>query len=251
MSNAANVAILDGFRTGIVSSAGLSVPCPWSRSAAAEHRGEDVGVSLTCLAEYPLYRWGPITHAPSLLDGDGGFPRTAADLGEHADSDELRRECRAQVERAVWWGFDPTHLRSHRDALSQRPELFDVMLDLAIEYQLPLSLPDADVDLGFPARSLAADEGVLVVDHVIEAPLGRSAGATLDAALAELKAGVTELRVRPAVDCAELRAITGNWATHVADHHLVTADWSMRAGLRRSGAEVIGYRELRAAQRRG
>ncbi len=52
----------------------LMVPCPWAREASSRYRGEDVGVHLTLNAEYELYRWGPITHAPSLLGGDGGFP---------------------------------------------------------------------------------------------------------------------------------------------------------------------------------
>ena len=38
------------------------------------------------------YRWGPITQAPSLLSGDGGFPRSIDDLWEHADPEEVRRE---------------------------------------------------------------------------------------------------------------------------------------------------------------
>ena len=82
------------------------MPCPWAREAAARFRGEDVGVALTLNAEFDVYRWGPMTHAPSLLDGDGGFPRTLDDAWDHADLDEVRRECRAQIERAVLWGFD-------------------------------------------------------------------------------------------------------------------------------------------------
>ena len=41
-----------------------------AREAAARFRGEDVGVHLTINAEWDLYRWGPITQSPSLLDGD-------------------------------------------------------------------------------------------------------------------------------------------------------------------------------------
>ena len=50
--------------TASATSATLMVPCPWAREAAARYRGEDVGVHLTLNAEYDLYRWGPITHAP-------------------------------------------------------------------------------------------------------------------------------------------------------------------------------------------
>ncbi len=130
-----------------------------------------------------------------------------------------------------------------------RPELFDVMLDLSIDYALPLSLPGPGLDLGFPARDLAADEGVLVIDHVVEAPPGKAARPFLDQALNRLEPGITELRVRPAADTAELRAITEGWASQVADHYLVTSDWTFRSALERSGAELIGYRQLRTAQR--
>ncbi len=93
--HAGNLAIYEALRNGSATTATLMVPAPWACGAAAQYRGEDVGVGLTLNAEHDLYRWGPITQAPSLLDGDGGFPRTAADLWDHADLDEVRRECRA------------------------------------------------------------------------------------------------------------------------------------------------------------
>ena len=39
-----------------------------------------MGVALTLNAEFELYRWGPITYAPSLLDGNGGMPSTVGDV---------------------------------------------------------------------------------------------------------------------------------------------------------------------------
>lgn len=248
-SNAANLGVLEAMRSGVGTTTELQVPCPWARAAAAAHQGEDVGVCLTVNAEHDLYRWGPITQAPSLLDGDGGFPRTPADLWEHADVDEVRRECRSQLERAVLWGFDPSHLSAHLNALCARPEFFDVYLELAIDYRLPISLPDPSVDLGFPARQLAADEGVLVPDRVVAAPWNHEARPVLDAALLALEPGVTELHVRPAVDSPELRSLTPHWAAWVADLHLVTSDWVFRSALARSGAELIGFRQIRQAQR--
>ena len=117
----ANVAIYEALRDGLATSATLMVPCPWARDAAAMYRGEDVGVHLTLNSEWSNYRWGPITHSPSLLDGDGGFPRTVEDVWDHADLDEVRKECRAQVERAIYWGFDVTHLDSHMGTMQLRP----------------------------------------------------------------------------------------------------------------------------------
>src|ERR1035438_10363459 len=164
--HSANVGVFECLATGTVTSATLMVPCPWAREASSRYRGEDVGVHLTVNAEYELYRWGPITHAPSLLGGDGGFPRTVEDVWDHADLDEVRRECRAQIERAILWGFDVSHLDSHMGTLQIKSEFFDVYLDLAVEFKLPLRLSGADTEslIGFPFRSLAAEEGVVFPD---------------------------------------------------------------------------------------
>ena len=116
--HSANVGVYECLATGTVTSATLMVPCPWAREASSRYRGEDIGVHLTVNAEYELYRWGPITYAPSLLGGDGGFPRTLEDVWDHADLDEVRRECRAQIERAILWGFDVSHLDAHMGALA-------------------------------------------------------------------------------------------------------------------------------------
>jgi hypothetical protein len=250
LSHATNVGVYEALRSGMASTAGLMVPCPWAREAAARYRGEDVGVHLTLNAEYDLYRWGPITQAPSLLDGDGGFPRTVDDLWDHADLDEVRRECRAQIERAILWGFDVSHLSSHLAALEYRPEFFDVALELAAEFQLPLRLSAATAErqIGFPFRQRAAEEGVCAPDHLVRTRR-RGARAVLDRLLVEVQPGVTEVVLRPAIDTAELRALAPDWASQVDDHDLVTTGQSLRVLADRAGVTVIGYRQLRELQR--
>src|SRR5246127_2512145 len=160
-SRAANVAIYDALRNGVATSASLMVPCPWARDAAAMYRGEDVGVHLTLNAEWDTYRWGPITHSPSLLDGDGGFPRTQRDVWDHADLDEVRKELRAQIERAIFWGFDVSHLDSHMGTLQLRADFFDVYLEMAVEFALPLRMAGGSAErlIGFPYRRRASGEG--------------------------------------------------------------------------------------------
>jgi chitin disaccharide deacetylase len=248
-SNAANLAIFEALRHGSATTAAIQVPSPWARGAAADYHGEDIGVALTLNSEYDTFRWGPITHGSSLLDGDGGFPRTVTDLWDHADLEEARRECRAQLERAVLWGFDVTHLDAHLGAIYGRPEFFDVYLELALEYRLPASLPDPSVDIGFPARELAAEEGILVPDRVVAVPLPGEARGLLTEALKNLDPGVTELHVRPALDTPELRAITPSWPARVGDAHLISHDSGFRAALQRSGARLVSYRDIRHAQR--
>jgi predicted glycoside hydrolase/deacetylase ChbG (UPF0249 family) len=249
-SHAANAGVYEALRRGIATSASLMVPGPWSREAASRYRGEDVGVHLTLNAEYDLYRWGPITHAPSLLDGDGGFPRTLEDVWDHADLDEARKECRAQIERAIYWGFDISHLASHMGALELRPEFFDVYLELAVEFRLPLRLPDSasEYDIGFPFRRLAAEEGIVVPDHVATAPRAGSRR-ILERLLFDLRPGVTEVVVHPALDTAELRAFAPDWAARVDDHDLVTTDSTVRDLAARARVTLTGYRPLRDLQR--
>jgi predicted glycoside hydrolase/deacetylase ChbG (UPF0249 family) len=250
-SHAANVGVYEALREGVATSATLMVPCPWAREAASRYRGEDVGVHLTLNAEFDLYRWGPITHAPSLLDGDGGFPRTVEDVWEHADVEEVRRECRAQIERAIYWGFDVSHLDSHMGTLQLRPEFFDVYLEMAIEFRLPLRLSGGSSErvAGFPFRKLAAEEGVLFPDHFV---LVRGVGSrrAVERVLFDLRPGVTEIYVHPAVDTAELRSFAPDWAARVDDHDLVTRDHSLRALAERAGVRFVGYREIRELQRR-
>jgi chitin disaccharide deacetylase len=251
-SYATNAGCYAALHRGLATTAGLLVPCPWAREAAARYRGEDIGVTLTLNAEHDLYRWGPITHAPSLLDGDGGFPRTVEDLWDHADLDETRRELRAQIERAILWGFDVSHLWSHLGVLPQRAEFFDLYLELAVDFRLPIGLPEAAAErtIGFPFRRLAAEEGVVVPDHVVPLRPGTSRRG-LERLLHNLKPGVSEVRLRPAVDDAELRAWAPDWGSRVDDYDVLVANAVVQATVERSGAELIGYRTLRDLQRAG
>jgi chitin disaccharide deacetylase len=250
--HAANVAVYESLRSGLATSATLMVPCPWARAAAAAYLGEDVGVHLTLNAEYDLYRWGPITQAPSLLDGDGGFPRTIADVWDHADLDEVRRECRAQIERAILWGFDVSHLDSHMGTLQLKAEFFDIYLELAVDFGLPLRLsgPSTEPLIGFPFRRLAAEEGVVFPDHFVYVS-GVGSRRTIERTVFDLRPGVTELYVHPAADTPELRALAPDWANRVDDHHLVNHDTGLRTMIERSGVELIGFRQLRDLQRNG
>jgi predicted glycoside hydrolase/deacetylase ChbG (UPF0249 family) len=207
-------------------------------------------VQLTLNAEHDLYRWAPITQAPSLLDGDGGFPRTVSDVWDHADLDEVRRECRAQIERAVLWGFDISHLDAHLDALVLRPEFFDIYLELAVDFDLPLRLlgADAEPNVGFPVRKLAADEGVLFADRFATLPPIGTRAAFLDL-LGSLEPGITELTMHPAIDTPELRAIATDWRARVADEVLLVADRGLDQVIAEAGVTLIGYRPLRDAMR--
>ncbi len=243
--------VYQAIRNGVATCASIMVPAPWARYAADQYNGEDIGVHLTLNAEHPLYRWGPLTHAPSLLSGEGGFPRSVDDLWEHADSTEVLRECRAQIERALAWGIDVSHLAPHLTSITLRPEFFDVYLELAVEFKLPIRLPStiSASAAGFPFRQLAADEDIVFPDHFDHDWRTGSRERVL-AALGALEPGVTEIHVQPSIDTAEVRALGDVAIGWIDDLALATSD-ELRNAVTASGAVLIGYRALRDAMRVG
>jgi predicted glycoside hydrolase/deacetylase ChbG (UPF0249 family) len=252
-SHAANVGVYGALREGVATCASIMVPAPWARDAALRYRtSDDIGVHLTLNCEYEAYRFGPITHAPSLLSGEAGFPRRIADLWEHADPEEVLRECRAQIERAIAWDIDVTHLTPHLTAITLRPEFFDVYLELAVEFSLPIRLPStitAD-QAGFPFRNLAAEEGVVFPDHFNHDWRSGSRERVYEE-VRTLQPGVTEIHVQPVIDTLEVRALTDAASGWIDDYELVTNDAQLTELLASSGAVLIGYRQLRDAMRAG
>jgi predicted glycoside hydrolase/deacetylase ChbG (UPF0249 family) len=249
--HAANIGVYESIRAGAATCASIMVPAPWARHAAEMYTpADDIGVHLTLNADLASYRWGPITHAPSLHSGEGGFPRNPEDLWEHADPEEVYRELKAQVERALAWGIDVTHLAPHLTAITLRPEFFDVYLGLACEFELPIRLPStiSEADAGFPFRRLAADEGVLFPDHFDHDWRAGSRDRVLRA-LANLEPGVTELHVQPTIDTPEVRALTDHAEQWIDDYEFVTHDAALPEAIAAAGAVLIGFRDLRAAMR--
>ncbi|MFM8507017.1 MAG: carbohydrate deacetylase [Actinomycetota bacterium] len=248
--HASNVGVLRALHDGVATCASLMVPAPWSRHAVANLRtGDDIGVHLTLVSEHADYRWGPLTYAPSLQSGDGGFPSTLDDLWEHADRDEVLRECRAQVQRAMLWGVDVTHLAPHLTAITLRPEFFDVYLEVAVEYQLPIRLPStvSTTAAGFDFRGLARDEGVFFPDH-FDHDWSSGSRERVMRSIASLQPGVTEIHVQPVIDSPEVRAVGAVTQGWIDDLDLVTSR-ELRDALSAAGAVLIGYREVRDAMR--
>ena len=216
-AHSANAASFDALDKGVISSASIMVPTPWITEVAAyarTHPEADLGLHLTLTAEWQTYRWGSVESkdkVPSLLDPDGTFPNNDSVVAARAKLEEIERELRAQIQRAMALGIRPTHLDSHMGSLFTTPALLAAYVKIAHEYHLPF-LALRNNPFGGPPMPLEPND--IPLDALIQA----FPSVTPDKwkefyvkAIADLKPGLTEIIVHLGHDDAELQAVTVNY----------------------------------------
>ncbi|MBR0683666.1 ChbG/HpnK family deacetylase [Roseomonas eburnea] len=249
-SHAANLATHRALSQGIATDATLMVPCPWAPEAVRLCRGFPIGVHLTLTSEYEGYRWRGLTRGASLHDADGFLPRSAAEALGRLAAEDARAECLAQIETALSWGVDVTHLDAHMGVMQDRADLFAVYLDLAARFRLPVRMAAAEdtAQQGFGARERAAARGILFNERMLCA-WPTPAGPTLREALPTLPPGVTEIFAHPALDGEELHGYGAAFAALRIADAAALVDPALRAFIERHGVQRIGFLALREAQR--
>jgi predicted glycoside hydrolase/deacetylase ChbG (UPF0249 family) len=250
-SHAANIAIERAMNSGFASSATLMVPCPWAREAASRAAGLDVGVHLTLTAEYPGYRWRSLTNAASLHDKDGFLPRTAEEVWENANLTHIELECRAQIEQALAWGVDVTHLDAHMGTMQIDRRYFGIYLKLARHFRLPLRMVSGrhEKQLGFDCREPAENTGILFPDNFIAPRWGRPAREILLEAIGNLRPGVSEIFLHPVEDGPELRGYDLENPDLRASDYDCLMDPDVRRAAEARDIMTISFRPLRELMR--
>ncbi|MCP1556806.1 UNVERIFIED_ORG: putative glycoside hydrolase/deacetylase ChbG (UPF0249 family) [Methylobacterium sp. SuP10 SLI 274] len=244
-SHSANVAAFRAMTYGFATSASVMVPCPWAAEAAHMFDGLPVGVHLTLTSEHSGYRWRSLTGAASLHEASGFLPLSTALAVAQQDADDVRAECLAQIETALAWGIDVTHIDTHMDVLHASEPLFTIYLDLAQHFAVPIRLP---FQAAFSARELAAARGILSVDQLIYT-WPRPTRDVMFEMVPTMACGVTELFAHPVLDGEELRGYDRHHADIRAHDAATLTDPSVLALLDRHGVRRISYRELRSTQR--
>ena len=144
MSLDSNLGVEAVVERGAAKSLSVMMPCPWVPNMVRyikSHPEVDAGLHLTLTSEWREYRWAPLSAAPGLIDPEGAMWRSVADVIKHAKPEEVDREIRAQVDRAINMGFQPTHLDSHMGTLFASPAFFEKYIRLGIEKQIPVMMP--------------------------------------------------------------------------------------------------------------
>lgn len=264
MCQASVAAYADLWEVGVISSGAIMVPCPWFPAAAAYARQNpqaDLGVHLTLNSEWEGYRWGPLsTRDPGsgLLDEEGYLHRREPAVWEQADPLAVQVELQAQVRRALKAGVDVTHVDTHMGTVAH-PKFIPAYLQVALENRLPIMILRQDAAgyqaIGMDAETAAMaaqmvqmleEQGLPLLDNIAHLPLDQPQNRMEQAksVLGSLPAGITHFIIHPSVDTPELRAITPDWPSRVADYETFRQA-ELRDFLKQQGIQVIGYRLLR------
>jgi len=262
MCHSANLAVIEGMETGLITSGTIMTPCPWFNEIAdyaKNHPDKDFGVHLTHTAEWKYYRWGPVAPdgiVKGLLDKDGFLWKSIEEVYAHSNPEEALIEGRAQINKALNAGIKITHLDSHMGTLQYKPEYLKVYEQLALEFNLPLRMAgQATMErFGFPEyRKQTAAKGIIFPDYFIYDELDnyKDVKSFWISIIKNLKPGVTELFIHASKESEELKAIANNWKVRVQESELFTSDSDMKKIVEEEKIILTGYRQLMNLQRSG
>lgn len=239
----------------------VMVPCPGFEEAvalAAEH-DLDLGVHLTLNAEYETLRWDPVaSDVPGLVASYGGMWKTTDETVANASEEEVERELRAQIDRALDAGLDVTHLDSHMGTVFN-PKFVDCYFRLAEDYRLPAFIPRVSREVldraGIPAsleRYVAMFErmekmGFPVFDHFDSDSLSFAPGTGPQhnrTRVENLDTGLSYLITHCADGDAELQSIAPDWRQRDEEQRIYS-DGTMGSFFGERGVKTIGMRPLR------
>lgn len=135
ITHACNLAIIDCFQNGSLSSTSMMTNMPWAAEAAKlweENPELSVGIHLSLTAGKPL------TNVPSLVKEDGTFNKAILKDPDLADPKEMEQELEAQIAKFVeLTGKLPDHINSHH-GIEMIPQGERLLEKLSRKYDLPI-----------------------------------------------------------------------------------------------------------------
>ncbi|MCE6990126.1 polysaccharide deacetylase family protein [Dyadobacter sp. CY323] len=245
-SHSGNLALIKSFKEGIQTSIEIIVPSPWFPEAVKmlkENPGTDIGIHLAITSEWDNVKWRPVSDCPSLRDADGYFYpmiRANKNYPKRAimDNDwkiaDIEKEFRAQIEIALKYLPQISHLSSHMGCTGISPEVKELTRKLAREYKIPIDPEPANLAYaGYAGTHKTPQEK-------IDSFIGM---------LNKLESGKTYLFVdHPGLDDEELKAIHHIGYEDVAmDRQGVTdlfTSKKVKDAIKEKGIVLIGYKDL-------
>ena len=263
LAQSVNSATMRAFGKNGITSGSLMVPCPWAYEMAdylRKNPGLDVGIHLTLTAEWEFYKWDGVTSSdkiPSLLDDQGYLYPSVEAVGKAARAEEAEMEIKSQIEKAISWGIEPTHIDTHMGSVLATPELVRIYISLSKQYNLPILFPRAYISFLPPETAKILQSEPFLLDNLfmIEPEMiKRSWLEPYRKAVEEMKPGLNQIIVHLGYDNDELKAITINHddygsAWRQKDLDLVLSD-EFNELLRKNNIILIGWKQIRDLMRK-
>jgi predicted glycoside hydrolase/deacetylase ChbG (UPF0249 family) len=257
LSHSTNMAVIKAFENNAVTSGSIMVPCPWFPEIVAyvrDHPGLDVGIHFTLNAEWKFYKWNgvsPSSEISSLIDKEGYFNSSIQPLIFGARPEQVEKELRAQIDKAIAGGIKPTHIDSHMGSMFVTPALFRVALKVAGEYKIPLFVPMNEVKKSAPFLIREIPSDLITVDNFQMLPGEAVKGDWKTMYTDFIKAltpGLNEIVVHLSYDNEEMQGIAQGQedygsAWRQKDLDLVTSD-SFKKLLRDNHIQLVTWRQI-------
>lgn len=260
VAHSENAASISALETGPLNSASIMVPCSWFPeivSYAHNHKDKDFGVHLTLTSEWKHYKWGPVSSqdsVSSLLTEDGYFYASVDSLQKYASPEEVEVELRNQVQKALRFGIEVTHLDAHMGAAYSSPEFTAAYMKVGKEYGVPVLIDYQVYNYDHEEVKIQLnDPNTIVVDSVLymnqKAYLQHGARTFYTQTLKNLEPGLNFLLTHPAYDNTEMKAITVDHpnfgsAWRQDDYDFLTSK-KCASLIEKYNIELVTWRELR------
>jgi hypothetical protein len=258
LAHSVNTACIKAFDSKGITSGSIMVPCPWApeiEAYAKDNPGMDVGIHLTLTAEWNLYKWDgivPSDQISSLLDKNSYFYPSVEELGKSVKAPEAEIELRAQIDRAISSGVQPTHIDTHMGSVLANPELVKIYLNLSEIYHLPVLFPRAYLSWLPPEVAKSMESKVFLLDNLFMLEPKMITGKWINAykkGIEAMKPGLNEMIVHLSIDNDEMQAISKGHddygsAWRQQDLDLVTSTEFMDL-LKTNNIILIGWRQVR------
>lgn len=259
LSHSENLATIETLRNQSVNSYSIMVPCPAFEEIAKfaiKNSQFDCGIHLTLTCEWKNYKWGPvlpIREVPSLVDANGHFHRTKDTFKAVANLTEIKNELKAQIDKALAFGLQPTHLDCHMYSVGVKPDFFEIYKELGMEYGLPVFLSKQIIgNFNLDAEQYISDNDFYVDDVLIGNYEAFENGVLWDLYtnfLNNIKNGLSILLLHPAVDDKEMRDICFDHPNFGAQWRQIDLDFIMsdhcKKLLKKNDIQLITWGEIK------
>jgi predicted glycoside hydrolase/deacetylase ChbG (UPF0249 family) len=217
LSRSVDSAVVSAFEKGRINSASIMVPCPDFPKLAAyakQHSEFDWGIHLTFTSEWKNLKWSGVARSSeikSLLDQNGNLYATNEEVKKNARLEDIEKEMRAQIDKAISAGIKITHLDNHMGSILGSPEIIKIYQKIGKEYKLPVLIPMNMLHRMAPGLLPYIDTTGAVVNEFISAYSAVPADKWKDfynQKIQNLKPGLNEFIFHLGFDNEEMKSIT-------------------------------------------